>query len=53
MDDDLFADEELLRTEEILSRISLDLAVSFVDVEVDAQEPPVDTIHAQLEGENG
>ena len=43
MDDDPFAGEELLEIEELLSRISPDLDVSFVDVEVDAHEPPVDT----------
>ncbi|XP_068671032.1 tigger transposable element-derived protein 6-like [Montipora foliosa] len=43
MDDDPFAGEELLKIEELLSRISPDLDVSFFDVEVDAHEPPVDT----------
>ena len=39
--DDPFAGEELLEIEELLSHISPDLDVSFVDVEVDAHEPPV------------
>ena len=42
MGDDPFAGEEFLEIEELLSRISPDLDVSFVDVEVDAHEPPVD-----------
>ena len=36
MGDDPFAREKLLETEDLLSRISPDLDVSFVDVEVDA-----------------
>ena len=43
MDEDPFAGEKLLDIEGLLSRISPDLDVSFVDVEVDAHEPPVDT----------
>ena len=35
--------KSFLEIEELLSRISPDLDVSFVDVEVDAQESPVDT----------
>ena len=41
MGDDPLAGEEFLEIEELLSRISSDLDVSFVDVEVDAHEPPV------------
>ena len=41
--DDPFASEVLLKIEELLSRISPDLDVSFVDVDVDAHKPPVDT----------
>ena len=35
--------KSFLEIEELLSRISPDLDVSFVDVEVDAHESPVDT----------
>ena len=48
MGDDPFAGEKLFETEDLLSRISPDLDVSFVDVEVDAHEHNT----AQLEREN-
>ena len=43
MGNDPFAGKELLEIEELLSCISPDLDVSFVDVQVDALEPAVDT----------
>lgn len=43
MGDDPFTGKELHEIEELLSHISPDLDISFVDVEVDAHEPPVDT----------
>ena len=43
MNDDPFVGEELLKIGELLSCISPDLDVSFVDVEVDAHQRPVAT----------